>query len=1405
MSEPVYGLDLNGVHDRWASLNSDLQMSFSEGSGTVPAVIVVPERRAEEPLAGNEALCSIEGRGWQWPKEALGPDPEERCRRVPLIKVLEKMTRGARDIEVSKGESLPISKLLGTHLRHLIPKSASVFIAIPDCADETFQQRVLESRYDDSGLGKISLLWRPVAMLLAWAQDLPQDELLTIHNSKALVMYLDASGLQASILSLEVEKTDSGLLLTPVRSRPGIGYLEQYKVYEFAQEIARHHTERIHGNGLEWQMLWGGGLIWSGLLGLRSKAELLQDTNGSWLMMDAVSHLASPEAQGEFFTAFEEVLDELDQTELMQVQRVLVGGPFLRISCVGHQDIVALIIKAAKKRLATLRTPSWTILGDSNTNGRTTSASARGAAIYGWRLARGLPTYYDFLPQLEISAEVKDKPKFVDLIPNTAKRILGGTEFRHDVEQRFIIRRGVTQLDFYIHKEGEGVKSTVTRLKEPPAKAIEVSLFVRQTPGQGHAVVEIHPEQKGVFGSRDLNLDWESLALTGKDKDQILDELIRKAGICYPNHAPVETHWRLWDNGQLIEALNKYLETPLEFQLGKTDYTACLNELYDCLKITRTAASLHLKQGNAVFSPISSNGKLPDHIQGDIWTFDSQINSSSPTSLFQAALRRIAEDFGILMSQEHVFRIRDEWRRRLFLCAAWCYSSAPKTIVSYLSEEIKLGGSLGTVQAASRCFSEKKSVESFFACAGSQYRQRSHNLNWVKGLAQVLRFREHAAEWLTDSQAEDFTSMALEVIAEEASANRFKIKFLWGILLLMLLFRYRLRRRDFLKSDNQYYSQLNGLVKHVLSEALEASKDHRKTSHFIRETLQMLDYKGTNQLVAGDLVSEMLEGKSSKDSGKDDPVGPKGAATQQWTSKAELKSLSRPLNLESAEDEPLSIEPEAPSNNKWEASKKLREKRPFIAPLVEIETGTKTETETDPAVPNTVSTSEFKPEKRRYSSVSLSDIETYVEELLGKSKFTNFELQGLIHEKFGYVDQLDSLIDAIRKQVEAGNAANKGPVKPKTSSTSHASPVDEPRLVPDHHHKKEVLNFVENLLREADVPLVEAKRLLNEKFGSSHYLSYPQIAIIKTRIHAEQSEKSPRNGSKDLDKEETTAPTSTERKGTRTTKDALDLEKLSRLVLKVISEAGAEVELNELYPKLASLLGLSERAYKPPYRSDSLPNSIPQVALSLLHRASLTRPRFGCWQFTAASTKAFNEVLNRVEADNSLSQTSNRVGKSGKQNINAVEKMSELLLKCIKESGGEAQLYDLYPRIHDLLGLIPAGAKPTHESKTIANSIQSTALFLFHRGLLARSRPSYWKITEAGLRAVAGPGSPVLSDPEKNDWTDPILVLIHEQGEDRVKIFMDELLEQLPDYIEEYFSELPQAESIHFPSEFTQQ
>ena len=34
---------------------------------------------------------------------------------------------------------------------------------------------------------------------------------------------------------------------------------------------------------------------------------------------------------------------------------------------------------------------------------------------------------------------------------------------------------------------------------------------------------------------------------------------------------------------------------------------------------------------------------------------------------------------------------------------------------------------------------------------------------------------------------------------------------------------------------------------------------------------------------------------------------------------------------------------------------------------------------------------------------------------------------------------------------------------------------------------------------------------------------------------------------------------------------------------------------------------------------------------------------------------------------------------------------------------------------------------------------------------------------------------------------------------------MDELLEQLPDYIEEYFSELPQAESIHFPSEFTQQ
>ena len=459
MSEAFLGIDLNGIHDRWALLEGDKELSFSEGGGVVPSVVVAPHGKSSGPLAGEEALMAIEGRGWKWPEEAAGPDSDNRCRRIPLKTVLETMAGRtgdgsgyrAKEIEVAKGEALGFSRLIGAHISHLISKPAtSAVIAIPDCVDETFQQRVLESRYE-LGLQTISLLWRPVAMLLAWAQDLAKGELLTLHNSKVLVMYLDASGLQASILDLEVQETKSGPLLTPVRSEAGIGFMEGGNpLYEFVKKISGSHPGTASGHSLEWQMLWGGGLIWRGLLGLPPKAELIQEANGRWLLMDPVSYSVSEEGQEDFIASFENVLARLAKNDLSQVDQVLIGGPFLGIPCVGNQGMASLMRQAALKRLT--KTPpevSVHILSDSVTKGCMTSASARGAAISGWRLAHELPTYYDFLPQLRINAEVEDKPEFVDLVPKNTNRIPGGADFSQTVTERFVIKAGTGKLHFY--------------------------------------------------------------------------------------------------------------------------------------------------------------------------------------------------------------------------------------------------------------------------------------------------------------------------------------------------------------------------------------------------------------------------------------------------------------------------------------------------------------------------------------------------------------------------------------------------------------------------------------------------------------------------------------------------------------------------------------------------------------------------------------------------------------------------------------------------------------------------------------------------------------------------------------------------------------------------------------------
>ena len=250
------GIDFNGIADTWTVVEMSHKPVYRSGKGVTPPVVVIPVSPAEKPLAGKAALQSMTGKGWQWPDEAKGPDENGFCRRIPVLDLLEMTFNGRKEIQYCKDSTRSISELLGAHLSSLnTQKAVSSVVTIPDHADETFQQRILDSRYD-SGLEELRLIWRPVATLLGWGQSLSLDRLLEIGNSEALVIYLGPLGFEVSILTLEVEDSTQGKLLTPIRSRPGSGPTSKdFSIYDMAREISRSYSALAGDSDLIWQML----------------------------------------------------------------------------------------------------------------------------------------------------------------------------------------------------------------------------------------------------------------------------------------------------------------------------------------------------------------------------------------------------------------------------------------------------------------------------------------------------------------------------------------------------------------------------------------------------------------------------------------------------------------------------------------------------------------------------------------------------------------------------------------------------------------------------------------------------------------------------------------------------------------------------------------------------------------------------------------------------------------------------------------------------------------------------------------------------------------------------------------------------------------------------------------------
>lgn len=855
MNETVLGIDLNGLYDSWASVKTIESPVYRYGSGVTPSVVVAPQSRGEKPLAGRSALQSITGKGWLWPEDACGPDENGFSRRIPVLELFKLVSKGEKEIEYCKESFFSVSELIASHLSSLnTRKASSSVVAIPDYADESFQQRILDAR-DDAGFDELRLIWRPVATLLNWGACLSEDHLQEAHGSNALVVCLGPLGFEASIMMLEVENSTVGSLLTPVRSSAGKGSMNgQFTINDLAAKLSRHYSKLTGNNFLTWQMMWGTPFVWRKLLGQKSVKTLFQNSDGQFIELLAPEIEIQDTLLEKILGGLRSLLDEFDAAQLSKVKHVVISGHFLHLS--GERGLnLGNYVRDIIKRRVGVNASFHNVVASAET---AEDPVAKGAAIYAWRLSQNLPTYYDFLPQLEINATSDGKPDFIPLIPKQAK-IGGGESYKHDVTQPFFIPPGVPHLEFYIYKEGDQVRKNVTELRDPPKRETPVQLVVRQTPGQGHAKVEIHPNIPGIFGPRTLTLNWERLDATYKTKTAILKELSTAAGVFYPDHTPVLTHEKVWGQRSTVDLLVEYLTTP---HLGSTkNHEGFCKKLRSVLGSKKRGASLGLKTSrHDIFSVVSSNGETPNNkVHFRNWKTNFTYNGPA-RDLLSLVLAKIGSEFSYYNNPKQSFFDKEQRLQLLFLAATWCYSACPSNVVEYLLNHLERDFVKTGIQAeaASRCVFHDNEITRFFLAAEKHCDAPIYNQKWAKAITQVLQFREQSPRLLSETQALKFTLMALGIIVSETEQKNFRIKFLWGVLLLMLLFRYRMKNSDFLKADSPKYGAVHKVIKHILTQTLNKVERVNKRIYIqLKETISMLDYKGTNQLIAREVASDL--------------------------------------------------------------------------------------------------------------------------------------------------------------------------------------------------------------------------------------------------------------------------------------------------------------------------------------------------------------------------------------------------------------------------------------------------------------------------------------------------------------------------------------------------------------------
>jgi len=763
------------------------------------------------PMNLTSEVCFDDQKVDNWDLNIINQEPKYSTIPIwQLFKQLEKDKYNPyfkfNDID-NKDRKITLSKILKAYYKNIDSDDFNI-IAIPNKSSQWGQENILNS-INHNVRNNIKLVWKDVAQAIAYCENLDNEEKRKRSNRKLHVLDWTDSEISCSTFELELEEKHNKLFLVPVRKNNNI---YQKGIDSFQEIIAKMILKSLK---LEADSVVKRYLIDKNHI---KKIFILDKKNNCIVPINTIGWKkllfdkdTINEGINRGFNNIKDIIDKfITSKEIHTDDTIILTGTYFNII----NKPVGFIKKCINKKSYSFdnyRLYNHVYLCSQ-------FLTSKGLKIYGERIQKDLPTYYDYLRGLNIVVQNLEKEEIIEKELIKEGRIAGNEKFevKEPVKGIFIEKYNDSIKFFLKFSDNEKLKTIKQSLGFETDDLYNLNLFPEMKAASGHPKVKV--ENKILFKNKNIWLDWRQMADSEKTIKSLQNEIKRS----FPPYIPAVTADKVRWN-EFLSDLNYYLK---EGSIGLDD------DFFS-----------HLGSSSKPEQFWNSNSE--DALKR-INVFGADKNESIPVESNNNLLTKF------YFSLHRDFRNNDndiKIKRKVIRAIGWTYQHDEfPEVVNELLLKIKDNKNLNIVEinACSHLFTTQEEIQLFINMVLREFRKRGTRSmgNYINGLRKLISYQNKAFENINTEICNNLVLFINNLFVSSVEKNNPMI-FKNSAMCILFILKRRKYDPSFLKYNNKKNDELVCVIINNIEQVIQERKINHQDKNILQQILKFIKGNGT--------------------------------------------------------------------------------------------------------------------------------------------------------------------------------------------------------------------------------------------------------------------------------------------------------------------------------------------------------------------------------------------------------------------------------------------------------------------------------------------------------------------------------------------------------------------------------